>query len=49
MVKIMFVMLKMLFDIFLNICSFILIVSMTVSVIAGAVLVVKLAIESFKN
>lgn len=45
----MFVMLKMLFDIFLNICSFILIVSMTVSVIAGAVLVVKLAIESFKD
>ena len=45
----MFVMLKMLFDIFLNICSFILIVSMTISVIAGAVLVVKLAIESFKN
>ena len=49
MVKIMFIMLKMLFDIFLNICSFILIVSMTVSVIAGAVLVVKLAIESFKD
>ena len=45
----MFVMLKMLFDIFLNICSFILIVSMTVSVITGAVLVVKLAIESFKD
>ena len=45
----MFVMLKMLFDIFLNICSFILIVSMTVSVIAGAVLVVKHAIESFKD
>ena len=49
MVKIMFIMLKMLFDIFLNICSFILIVSMTVSVIAGAVFVVKLAIESFKD
>ena len=49
MVKIMFVMLKMLFDIFLSICSFILIASMTVSVIASAVLVVKLAIESFKN
>ena len=45
----MFVMLKMIFDIFLNICSFVLIASMTVSVIAGAVLVVKLAIESFKN
>ena len=45
----MFITFKMLFDIFLNICSFILIVSMTVSVIAGAVLVVKLAIESFKD
>lgn len=45
----MFVMLKMLFDIFLSICSFVLIVSMTVCVVAGAVLVVKLAIESFKN
>ena len=42
-------MLKMLFDIFLSICSFVLIVSMTISVIASAVLVVKLAIESFKN
>lgn len=49
MVKIMFLMLKMLFDIFLSICSFILIVSMTVCAIASAVLVVKLAIESFKN
>lgn len=45
----MFVMLKMLFDIFLNICAFVLIVSMTISVIASAVLVVKLAIESFKD
>ena len=49
MVKIMFVMLKMLFDIFLSICSFVLIASMTISVISGAVLVVKLAIESFKD
>ena len=45
----MFVMLKMLFDIFLNICSFVLIVFMTISVVASAVLVVKLAIESFKD
>ena len=45
----MFVMLKMLFDIFLSICSFILVVSMAVCVIATAVLVVKLAIENFKN
>ena len=45
----MFVMLKMLLDIFLNICSFVLIVSMTVCVIAGAVLAVKFAIESFKD
>ena len=45
----MFVMLKMLFDIFLSICSFVLIVSMTISVIACAVLVVKNVIESFKN
>ena len=45
----MFVMLKMLFDIFLSICSFVLIASMTVSVVASAVLVVKLIIESFKN
>ena len=45
----MFVMLKMLFDIFLSICSFVLIASVTISVITSAVLVVKLAIESFKN
>lgn len=45
----MFVMLKMLFGIFLNICSFVLIASVTISVIASAVLVVKLAIESFKD
>ena len=45
----MFVMLKMLFDIFLDICQLVLTVSMTVCVTAGAVLVVKLAIESFKN
>lgn len=39
----------MLLDIFLNICAFVLVVSMTVCVIAGAVLVVKEAIDSFKN
>lgn len=45
----MFVMLKMLFDAYLDICQLVLTVSMTVCVITSAVWVVKLAIESFKN
>ena len=49
MVKIMFVMLKMLFDTCLDICQLVLTVSATVCVAAGAVFVVKNVIESFKN
>ena len=49
MVKIMFITFKMLFDTCLDICQLVLTVSATVCVAAGAVLVVKLAIESFKN
>ena len=49
MVKIMFITFKMLFDTCLDICQLVLTVSATVCVIAGAVLVVKLIIESFKN
>ena len=45
----MFITFKMLFDTCLDICQLVLTVSATVCVAAGAVFVVKLAIESIKD